>query len=65
MHSFETSNNTFKDYLDQIIAGHETCEVEFKYGRGGFPHKEFWPTYSSFANTEGGTIIIGVKEKKR
>lgn len=30
---------------------------------GGFPHKEFWPTYSSFANTDGGVIIIGVKEK--
>lgn len=54
---------TIKEYLNHLIAGRETSCVEFKYGKGGFPHKEFWPTYSSFANTDGGVIIIGVKEK--
>ncbi|MDE5881127.1 MAG: putative DNA binding domain-containing protein [Muribaculaceae bacterium] len=63
MDSFTTLNNAFKRYLDHLIFGRETYGVEFKHGRGGFPHKEFWPSYSSFANTEGGTIIIGVKEK--
>ena len=55
--------NTIKEYIDYLIAGRETACVEFKYGKGGFPHKEFWPSYSSFANTDGGVIIIGVKEK--
>ena len=24
---------------------------------------DFWPSYSSFANTDGGVIILGVREK--
>ena len=24
---------------------------------------DFWPSYSSFANTDGGTVILGVREK--
>lgn len=59
----EQKYNTIKEYLNHLIAGRETSCVEFKYGKGGFPHKEFWPSYSSFANTDGGVIIIGVKEK--
>ncbi|RRD80738.1 AAA family ATPase [Alloprevotella sp. OH1205_COT-284] len=42
----------------------ENYELEFKKGKGGFPDS-FWETYSAFANTQGGTIIIGVKESAR
>ncbi len=59
----EQNYNTIKEYLNHQIAGKETSCLEFKHGNGGFPHKEFWPSYSSFANTDGGVIIIGVKEK--
>lgn len=59
----EQKYNSIKEYLDHLIAGREISCVEFKYGKGGFPHKEFWPSYSSFANTDGGVIIIGGKEK--
>ena len=24
---------------------------------------DFWPSYSAFANTDGGTIILGIREK--
>ena len=48
MDSSNTTYKTFKEHLDHLMAGKETACVEFKYGKGGFPHKDFWPTYSSF-----------------
>ena len=41
----------------------EDSEVEYKSAAGGFPKAEFWRSFSAFANTNGGTIILGVKEK--
>ncbi|WP_233757250.1 RNA-binding domain-containing protein [Algoriphagus sp. AGSA1] len=42
----------------------ENEEVEYKSAIDGFPSKELWKTYSAFANTNSGIIILGVKEKK-
>ena len=41
----------------------ECDDLEFKSAAGGFPGN-FWDTYSAFANSEGGTIVLGVQEKK-
>ncbi|KAA1163591.1 MULTISPECIES: RNA-binding domain-containing protein [Pseudoalteromonas] len=46
----------------------ESEELEFKLaqgkdGRGKLPD-DFWPTYSAMANTRGGYVVLGVKEKK-
>ncbi len=38
-------------------------ELEYKSAQGGFPN-DFWKTYSGFANTSGGIIVLGVSEKK-
>ena len=48
--------------IDQLLQDKESNDLEFKSAKGGFPHS-FWETYSSFANTDGGAIVFGVKEK--
>src|SRR3989338_3705335 len=32
-------------------------------GQGALPD-DFWPTYSAFANTQGGVVVLGVREKQ-
>lgn len=52
-----------KDFVQSLLAQRESEDLEFKQASSGFPGS-FWDTYSAFANTEGGTIIFGVVEKK-
>ena len=48
--------------IKRLVAKSENDAVEFKRARGGVP-ADFWPSYSSFANTDSGVIILGVREK--
>ncbi|MCM1078071.1 MAG: putative DNA binding domain-containing protein [Bacteroidales bacterium] len=50
------------NYIDSLLIRNESDDLEYKSAAGGFPGS-FWDTYSAFANTEGGTIILGVSEK--
>ena len=44
-----------------ILSRHEDYTLEAKSAKGGFPDS-FWESYSAFANSDGGTILLGVEE---
>lgn len=46
----------------------ESYDLECKLARGrdgkGAVPEDFWPTYAAFANTSGGVVVLGVREKQ-
>jgi ATP-dependent DNA helicase RecG len=54
--------------LSDIDLLRESVDLECKLALGqdkqGKLPKDFWPSYSALANTDGGLILLGIEEKK-
>ncbi|MGN0310437.1 MAG: RNA-binding domain-containing protein [Bacteroides sp.] len=48
--------------LTNILDRREDDHLEAKSAKGGFPDS-FWESYSAFANSDGGVILLGVEER--
>ncbi|MEZ8188715.1 RNA-binding domain-containing protein [Vibrio sp. 1F279] len=49
------------DWQELIAELRESSEIECKRAKSDLP-KDFWETYSAFANTYGGTVFLGLTE---
>ena len=47
--------------IERLVKQGEVAQTECKDASGGLPDS-LWESYSSFANTDGGVILLGVKE---
>ena len=47
--------------IERFVRQGEVVHTECKDASGGLPDS-LWESYSSFANTDGGVILLGVKE---
>ena len=50
--------------LELLTTYKENSLLEVKSARGGLPNS-LWESYSAFANSEGGVIVLGVKENSK
>lgn len=53
---------TIAEQLSSHLQIKEGCEIEYKSAKGGFP-ESFGESFSAFANTNGGYIVLVVREK--
>ena len=50
-----------KEYIDDLLKYGEHLNLECKESKNELP-KSIWSTYSAFANTASGYILLGIEE---
>lgn len=55
------SDNMFEKDIKNLK---ENNLIEFKKSKGGLPNS-LWESYSAFANSNGGTIVLGIDEPQK
>ena len=53
-----------KEAISDLLKYGERITLECKKAENNLP-KSVWETYSSFANTNGGTILFGIEENMK
>ena len=57
------SLRTLEDVARLAESTHLECKLAAgPNGKGRLPN-DFWPTYSAFANTQGGVVVLGLRER--
>lgn len=49
--------------IKKLLKQHESLTLEYKSAQNSLS-KDFWKTYSAFANTVGGDVVLGIEEDK-
>jgi len=70
LHNFDINNRKEGEprmdisEVKQLLSSGEKVDIECKTSENSVP-KALWDTYSSFANTKGGYIFLGIEENKK
>ena len=60
--AYNPQSMTVPEFRDGYCITPEGLRFEAKSAEGGIP-KNVWETYSAFANTDGGTVVFGLREE--
>ena len=61
---YNNVNDMNENEIKEILLNGENVTLECKRAKSDVP-KSLWETYSAFANTVGGVILLGIEENRK